>query len=48
MNKDIADESIELGKKTLHAVADQKLLGIIIDMDLNFQSHTMSIIKKAN
>ena len=48
MNKDIADESIELGKKTLHAVAEQKLLGIIIDKDLNFQSHTMSIIKTAN
>ena len=48
MNKDIADESIELGKKTLHAVAEQKLLGIIIDKDLNFQSHTKPIIKTAN
>ena len=31
INKDIANESIELGKKTLHAQAEQKLLGIIID-----------------
>ena len=48
INKDIANESIELGKKTLHAEAEQKLLGIIIDKDLNFQSHTKSIIKTAN
>ena len=44
INKDIANE----GKKTLHAGAEQKLLGIIIDKDLNFQSHTKSIIKTAN
>ena len=31
INKDITNESIELGKKTLHAEAEQKLLGIIID-----------------
>ena len=31
INKDIANECIELGKKTLHAEAEQKLLGIIID-----------------
>ena len=31
INKDIPNESIELGKKTLHAQAKQKLLGIIID-----------------
>ena len=43
INKDIANESIELGKKTLHAEAEQKLLGIIIDKDLNFQSHTKII-----
>ena len=28
--------------------AEQKLLGVIIDKDLNFQSHTKSIIKTAN
>ena len=47
-NKDIANESIELGKKSLHAKAEDKLLGIIIDKDLNFQSHTKSIIKTTN
>ena len=46
-NKDIANKSIKSGK-TLHAEAEQKLLGIIIDKDLNFQSHTKSIIKTAN
>ena len=45
INKDIANESIELGKKTLHAEAEQKLLGIIIDKDLNFQSHKKSRVK---
>ena len=44
INKDIINESIELGKKSLHAKAEQKLLGIMIDKDLNFQSHTRSII----
>ena len=48
MNKDITNESIELGKKTLHAEAEQKLLGIITDTDLNFQSHTRLIIKTTN
>ena len=43
INKDIANESIELDKKTLHAETEQKLLGIITDKDLNFQSHTKSI-----
>ena len=47
-NKDIANESVKSGKKTLHAEAEQKLLGIIIDKDLKFQSHTKSIIKTAN
>ena len=28
--------------------AEQKLLGVIIDKDLNFQNHTKSIIKTAN
>ena len=35
-NKDIANEYIELGYKTLHAEDEQKLLGIIIDRNLNF------------
>ena len=48
INEDITNESIELGKKILYAEADQKLLGIIIDKDLNFQSHKKSIIKTAN
>ena len=48
INKDIANESIELDKKTLHAETEQKLLGIITDKDLNFQSHTKSIWKAAN
>ena len=48
INKDIANESIKLGKKTLTAEAEQKLHGIIIDKDLNFQSYTKLIIKTAN
>ena len=48
INKGIANESIELGKKSLHAEAEQKLLGVIIDKDLKFQSHAKSIIKAAN
>ena len=48
INKDITNESIELWKKTLDAEAEQKLLGIIIDKDLNFQSHARSIIKTTN
>ena len=47
-NKDTSNESIKLGKKTLHAEAEQKLLGKIIDKDLKFQNHTKSIIKKNN
>ena len=35
-NKDIGIEFIEFGKDTLHAETEQKLLGIIIDKDLNF------------
>ena len=35
INKDIANKSTDLGKKTLHPKAEQKLLGIIIDKDLN-------------
>ena len=48
INKDITNESIEVGEKILHAEAEQKLLGIIIEKDLNFQSHTKSIMKTAN
>ena len=48
INKDITHESIELGEKILHAEAEQKLLGIIIDKDLNFQTHTNSIMKTVN
>ena len=48
INKGIANESIELGKKSLDAEAEQKLLVNITDKDLNFQSHTKSIIKAAN
>ena len=44
-NTDIANESIDLDKKIFHVEAEQK---IIIDKDLNFQSHLMSIIKTAN
>ena len=35
-NKDIANEYIELGYKTLPAEDEQKFLGIIIDKNLNF------------
>ena len=48
MKKDIANQSIESGNKILHVEAEQKLLCIITKTDLNFQSHTMSIIKTAN
>ena len=48
IHKDIVNESIELDKTNLHAEAEQKLLGIIIDKDFNFQSHIKSIMKTAN
>ena len=48
INKDIISESIELGEKILHAEAEQKLLGIIIENDFNFQGHKKLIIKTAN
>ena len=38
INKDIANEPFEFGKKTLHPEVKQKLLCIIIDKDLNSQS----------
>ena len=47
INKGIANESFELGKKNLHADAEQKLLGIVIDKNLKFQFQTKSIIKSA-
>ena len=47
-NKDTSNESIKLGKKTLHPEAEQKLLGKIKDKDLIFQNRTKSIIKKGN
>ena len=47
-NKDTSNESITLGKKTLHAEAEQKLLGKIIDKYFKFQNHTKSIIKTGN
>ena len=40
INRNIANESIELGKKTLYGEVEQKLLDIVIDKGLNFQSHT--------
>ena len=39
INKDITNESIKSGKETLHAEDEQKLLGIVIDSDLNFQPY---------
>ena len=42
-NKDTANESIKLGKKTLHAEAEQKLLDKIIDNDLKFQNYTKTV-----
>ena len=39
---------MDLDKKTLHAEAEQKLLGKVIDKHLKFQNHTKSIIKKGN
>ena len=48
INEDIINESIELSEKILHVETEQKLLGIIIDKDLKFQSHAKLIIKTAN
>ena len=48
INKDIANEFIELGKKNLHVEAEQKLLVMIIDKDLNFQNSTKLNIETAN
>ena len=46
IDRDITDEFIKLGKKTLHAEDEQTFLSIITDKDLNFQSPTKSIKKK--
>ena len=48
INKDIVNESIEIGKKILYGEAQENFLVIKIDKDLNFQSRTMLIIKTAN
>ena len=47
INKDIVNESIALGKKTLHIEAEKNLLVIIINKGSNFQRHTKSVIKTA-
>ena len=38
INKDIPNESLELGNKPLHPKAEQKFIGMIKDKDLNFQN----------
>ena len=48
IHKDTDNESIESGCKTLYAKAEQKLLGIIVVADLNFQGHVKLIRKAAN
>ena len=48
IKKYISNGSIELGKESLHVEAEQKLLRIILDKDLNFCNHGKSIIKTAN
>ena len=35
-NKDIANDSIQLGEKILHAEDEEKLVGIKVDKNLNF------------
>ena len=44
INKDLANKSIKLGNQTLDAEPEQKLRGITIDKDLNFQSKKYSKI----
>ena len=48
INRDTANKSIKFDKKTLHGAAEQKLLCIVIDKGLNFQSHTKPVIKTVN
>ena len=38
INKDIANESLELGNKPLLPKAEPKFIGMIKDKDLNFQN----------
>ena len=44
----LTNETINLGKKTLHAEAEWKLHDMVIDKDLIFQSDTKSVIKTVN
>ena len=44
MAQDISNEIIEVGNKILHTKAEQTLLRILIDEDLNFQGDTMLCI----
>ena len=44
----LTNETINLGKKTLHAETEWKLHDMIIDKDLIFQSDTKSVIKTVN
>ena len=48
LNMKLTNETINLGKKTLHAEAEWKLHDMIIDKDLIFQSDTKSVIKTVN
>ena len=47
-DRDIFNKSIELGKKTLLGEEWQKILVIVIDKGLNFQSHTKPVKKTVN
>ena len=48
IKKDIINESIEIGKKTLHAQAEQKSHDVIRYKNLNFQSYTNSVVKSTS
>ena len=48
MNKDIAKNLLNKAIRPLNAEAEQEFFGIIIEKELNFQSHKKSIIKTAN
>ena len=48
INRYIANQSIQFGKKILYVEAEQKLFTVTIDKDLNFQNYTKSIIKTSN
>ena len=47
INKDIAKKFIELDKKTPHAEAAKKIIGLRTDKNLNFLNYTKAIIKTA-